>query len=41
MLVPFAVGLLSDEKTDLLFVDPSEGDGDSTPDAVMGTCMRS
>ena len=36
-LVPFAVRLLSDEKTDLLFVDPSEGDGDPTPDAVMDT----
>src|SRR3954449_5488408 len=34
-LVPFAVRLLPDEKTDLLFVDPSEGDGDPTPDAVM------
>ena len=34
-LVPFAVRLLVDDKTDLLFVDPSEGDGDPTPDAVM------
>jgi hypothetical protein len=34
-LVLFAVRLLPDEKTDVLFVDPREGDSDPTPDAVM------